>query len=256
VPLNANLTYKANSSATKGLNSSSGTPMQVDQDYPLDLAAEIRDAVHGLMAEAIDPQKFKTLKAVKAPMVLKLAIRHLMNHFASRHSWRKSTGVGHQERLQEAFARYQELFPAGKCTFKFPRNLGTTPSAAYHQIESTTSIYLDWTISHPNMRLDCPKCVANRAPGGLINPNSFLLSLRTNFLKDKQLCPIWQSNGTPIFCVAMQYKCQACQKTTLANDGPLLALLPHHVAETYPVPIDTASETSTYTMALSTNWNP
>ena len=119
---------------------------------------------------------------------------------------------------------YYSFFPLGTATFTFPEDAAGNPSPAYHSLAGQHIIYLDWQLAFPNHSLKCPEC------GGFLNHT------QTNFQRKKgSLFPIWNQDGSAIWCVIMKYTCSKCKENVDANEGRLLQRLPEHMTAAYPV---------------------
>ena len=133
--------------------------------------------------------------------------------------------------FQQALEAYKYYFKTGSCTYQFLPEFGTNsdpPSPNYHAIVGSDLIYLDWKLIAPNTKLYCHNCSCNGV-------ESELTHLKTNFTQSRTLFPIWSGNGRPTPAIVMNYKCENCNCNYKANDGRLLALLPAHIRNIYPV---------------------
>jgi hypothetical protein len=134
----------------------------------------------------------------------------------------------------QVYQKYRRCFRPGSCTFNFEMDITQSPdgpSPFYHVIEGQTFIHLNWKLMLPTVKLLCFKCKH-------MKPESEDITLhheRTNWSKNKTLFPTWTNSGVPMWCVVMNYKCPCCKSTVTVNDGELLATLPAHVRNMYPV---------------------
>jgi hypothetical protein len=126
----------------------------------------------------------------------------------------------------QAMTNYSSIFPTGNLEFIVPKEAKTeTPSPYYHSIEGHKLLFVFWELNYPGINLRCTK---DNCQGSLIHD-------RTNFSKDADLFPIYDSGSPHMWAVVMTYKCNCCDSRVAGNEGELLMALPPHIRDAYPV---------------------
>lgn len=216
-------TNKSPANVVKKLHS-----MVLNDDFVSDFKVKIDKRMETLELEG--KPKWALMKR-SAPATIRLAVDILLSTFQHRRSACQYPFLPESPKLKKAMKEYYSLFPLGTATFTFPEDRSGISSKAYSGLAGQRIIYLDWQLAFPKQPLPCPKC------GG------FLVHKQTNFQKNKgSLFPIHCQDGAFIWCVIMKYACSTCQGSVDANDGRLLQLLPPHIAATYPVSPENATD--------------
>ena len=203
-----------------------------------DFVQDMRHCVDKAMSTANDKDSSLNFAfSCKAPPVLVIAMNNIIEQFGHRRPPSASATLPMTPDFVKKIERYYEIFPQGSCQFEFPKDLNKDPSPTYHQLEGEKIIYLDWNLCHPDVILPCPVCAYNVRNGSAAShSDSFLVHTRCNFRKNQgSLFPIWNFDGSIVWCAVMVYQCQYCKENVSANDGHLLNMLPPHVSATYPV---------------------
>jgi hypothetical protein len=126
----------------------------------------------------------------------------------------------------QAMANFNSLFPTGNMEFIIPKeSKAIAPSPHYHSIEGHKLLIVIWELNCPGITLGCIK---DNCLGSLIHD-------RTNFSKDGELFPIFESGAPHMWAVVMHYKCNCCDVRVAGNAGELLMKLPPHIRDAYPV---------------------
>ena len=104
----------------------------------------------------------------------------------------------------------------------------------HHSIVGQKLLLVDWISVH-GLEVACPSSTCD----------GLLKNTRTNFSKNKTLCPIYGIEGPPIWCMVQSMSCSCCRRQFSANDGDMLVNLPPHVANEYPVTTTYAVDNAT-----------
>jgi hypothetical protein len=169
----------------------------------------------------------KWIKQSAAPTEVALTIDYILPQFEHRRESSVDAVLPTTPSFLAAASNYYQLFPEGTATLKLPKDMSPDPSPIYHPLEGQELMYLDWNLCSPGTKLPCPHCVP-----GLLKHEPY-----TNFSKHKgQVCRILKPDASSIYCVLKKYRCNSCERLVDANDAGLLANLPAHVREIYPVP--------------------
>jgi hypothetical protein len=125
-----------------------------------------------------------------------------------------------------AMENYKILFPTGNVEFTVPKHSkAVPPSPYYHSIENVKILLVQWELNYPGIAL---RCTQDTCPGSLIHD-------RTNHSKDGDLFPIYDNGSPHMWAIIMTYKCNCCGIRVAGNAGELLAQLPPHIRNAYPV---------------------
>ena len=164
------------------------------------------------------------------PTELAMAISIVVKTFEHKKPSDTSQPLPSTTTFRDAYAKYHQVFKPGTCMFTFPRDMNTNapPSPSYHSVSGESFIYLDWKLISPSTPLCCYRCNCQTV-------TSPLQHMRTNFSRSKTMFNLWDGSGRPINAICMNYKCGTCNTTYAANEGALLAMLPPHIREIYPV---------------------
>jgi hypothetical protein len=120
--------------------------------------------------------------------------------------------------------KYASIFPPGTMEFTIPKESRLIkPSPWYHSIEGTKLLFVQWELNFPGVHLGCTCC-----SGELIHD-------RTNFSKNFELFPIFNSGAPHMWASIMYYKCNLCETRVAGNSGELLNSLSPFVRSAYPV---------------------
>jgi len=140
-------------------------------------------------------EAYPWVKQCNAPTSIALIVEHILSEFEHK---RKKTGPTPLTlKSVEANQKYHHYFPPQQCAFTIPPvPCNQNPDPNYHSIQGSTIYYIDWSMSHPNVDLYCPKCKSRS-----------LQHTRTNFKKNRNLFPIWNIDGTIEWCCVMKYEC-------------------------------------------------
>jgi len=104
----------------------------------------------------------------------------------------------------------------------------------YHSIVGQKLLYVDW-IRIYGLEIKCPD----------VNCKGILENERTNFSKNKTLFPVFGLEGPPMWCIVQRMDCNCCRRPFFSTEGEVLASLPPHVADDYPVETTYAEKKST-----------
>jgi hypothetical protein len=125
-----------------------------------------------------------------------------------------------------AMKNYGVLFPTGNLEFIIPKeSKALAPSPYYHSIEGHKVLLVQWELNYPGIALGCIK---DNCPGSLIHD-------RSNFSKDGEMFPIYESGNPHTWAMVMHYKCNCCDFRVAGNAGELLISLPPHIRDAYHV---------------------
>jgi hypothetical protein len=195
---------------TETLESYRSTPM----------ATELRVELERRLGQ---PDSSKKMQACRAPLGAALLIEYIDSKFS--YARPKGQNLPGTEKFIDKYQNYRQFFKPGSILFTFPEERrDKVPLAGYHSIEGSSYLHVDWSMSHPDTMLTCPEC----QDGELIRD-------RWEFQKNKTLLPIVTQDGTTMWANIMKYICKNCLARCSANDGRLLASLPHDVSRCYPV---------------------
>jgi hypothetical protein len=185
------------------------------------LATELRMV---LQAKLQDSDYMAKLKACRAPPAIAVLVDFIDSTFLCRRP--KDQNLPASENFVEKYDQYRRFFQAGSIAFVFPsERRDCSPFPHYHAVEGTTYLHVDWSMSHPEVKLCCvqPGC------------QGVLKRERLAFQKNRTLLPILQQQNHCLWANVMKYVCDICEETCYANDGRLLSTLPIEVARCYPV---------------------
>ena len=196
---------------------------------PTSLRHELDERMTKLEREGDD---YNWLVQKKYPAAIGLMVDYICSLFEHRKP--SSTAMPQPKTVatQEAIQKYHAFFSEGSLSFTFGKEAkkkNRPPSPHYHALEGQSILHVDWKLAFPEVDLVCYTC---RHFG---ETTQHLVHDRTNFSKRKNVFPIWTHSGLPMWCVVMNYKCEACKTCYAANDGRLLSVLPPDIAEAYPV---------------------
>jgi hypothetical protein len=162
-------------------------------------------------------------------------ISHMVHYIMGEFSHRKTkAGLGEPKTAAylQSQRKYRQFFAPSEIKFTFPREAWTMlPSPHYHALQNTSYIHVDWEMSHPDAPLHCYECnkkEPDEDPEKLIHD-------RTNFMKSRNLFPIFDQGGSVIWASVMVYSCPKCSTRYPGNDGRLLQMLDPQVRHAYPV---------------------
>jgi hypothetical protein len=147
------------------------------------------------------------------------------NYFPSRLS-NESNTIPDTALTNIAMNKYNLLFPPGCMEFTIPReNKLIQPSPWYHSVEGTKILFVQWELNFPGIYLGCTKA---DCCGELVHD-------RTNFSKNSELFPIFDTGAPHMWACLMYYKCNACNNRVAGNCGELLNQLTPFIRDAYPV---------------------
>jgi hypothetical protein len=213
------------STTTTGMSAS--TAMSIAD--PESLRRELDERITKLESEGED---YYWLSGKKYPASIGLMADYICALFEHRKPTSTDTPQPETVATQEANAKYRAFFAPGSLSFTFGADVNDKnrpPSPHYHALEGQSILHVDWKLAFPEVDLLCYNCKQ------FSDTRRHLIHDRTNFSKKKKLFPIWTHSGLPMWCIAMNYKCESCMTCYAANDGRLLSILPADVAAAYPV---------------------
>lgn len=110
-------------------------------------------------------------------------------------------------------------------TFTVPATEDTSmcESPHCHALVGVKLPLVDWVQTHA-LEIKCPTC-----------EEGVLQNDRTNFSKNELLFPICGLDGKTQWCMAMSMTCPHCKARHNANDGAVLARIPHCASSQCPV---------------------
>ena len=185
------------------------------------LATELRQELEKKLGDQAYLERFKSCRA---PLAIAVLVEYIDSKF--QYKRQKYQNLPDSPIFIEKYDQYRRFFAPGAIAFTFPQERrDQMPLAQYHAIEGSTYMHVDWTMSHPEIKLLCvePGC------GGELVRDRFA------YQKNKTLVPIIQQSHDCIWVNVMKYLCDKCTQRCAANDGRLLASLPYEVARCYPV---------------------
>lgn len=133
---------------------------------------------------------------------------------------------------REKFADLLAVIPENSLALRIPDNLGTyvADKPNFFSIQGQTLYFVNWKSQFPTVSIPCPAGCRDH-----MGERVEMKSERTSYGKYKSLFPIYNLTGVPSWCAVTTYKCEECKAEFKGNDGRLLAVLPPHVRNCYPV---------------------
>ena len=150
----------------------------------------------------------------------------------------KKAGIDKQNQFaqtslaQERKRRMGMMFLPNSFCIEIPpyRPACKAPNPHYHSIEGQKVYVVAWEFVCQGIMLRCPmEGTSGQTCNGRLD------RFRTNWSLDKSLFPVFSMSGPPSWCAVQRYGCQKCSSYVDSNDARLLASLPQHLSQCYPV---------------------